>query len=194
MSVTCRKMLEDRSRVVAVLLMLAAAGLLAVGCGGGGEGDKTFEGDGFSFTYPGDWIEFEPSESSASVGEPVSTVSLGPSEGPNGLQLNVYGLEASVTESNVEAVAAEVADVLGQVFRQAGGSMTAEPVRVTVGGLPGYSAEGTAVDPDGVRVESQVTLLFDGTTEYFLNCQFTPEHAEETKQGCAQILDSFESD
>ena len=48
--------------------------------------------------------------------------------------------------------------------------------------------------PQGARVESRVNLLllFDGATEYFLNCQYTPSGAEEMKQGCDQVVESFQ--
>jgi hypothetical protein len=172
-----------------VLLALAAVGLLAVGCGGGG-GDKTFEGEGYSFTYPGKWHQVEGG-GAAEIGDRVSSVTLAPSEGASGLTVNVYRLKVPVTESNIETFAPETASVTAQIFRQSGGRTTAGPKRVSAAGLPGFSAEGMAVTPKGVHVQSLVTLLFDGTKEYFLNCQFTPDQAEETRKGCDQVLGSF---
>lgn len=173
-----------------VLLVLAAAGLLAVGCGSGG-GDKTFEGEGYSFTYPGKWHPVEGG-GAAEFGDRVSSVTLAPSEGASGLTLNVYRLRGSVTESNIETIAPEVASVTAEIFHQAGGRTTAGPRRVSGAGLPGFSAEGMAVTPKGVHVQSLVTLLFDGKTEYFVNCQFTPDQAEEMRKGCDQVLGSFQ--
>jgi hypothetical protein len=34
--------------------------------------------------------------------------------------------------------------------------------------------------------------MYDGKTEYFINCQFAPEAAEEMKQGCEQVAESFQ--
>ena len=36
-----------------------------------------------------------------------------------------------------------------------------------------------------------MTFAFDGRTEYFLDCEFTPERADEMKQGCEQAVESF---
>jgi hypothetical protein len=33
---------------------------------------------------------------------------------------------------------------------------------------------------------------FDEGTEYFLNCQFTREGAEEMKRGCERVVNSFQ--
>jgi hypothetical protein len=44
---------------------------------------------------------------------------------------------------------------------------------------------------DGQPLQSRMIFVFDGTTEYFLNCQFTRERAEEIKRGCEQVVKSF---
>lgn len=66
------------------------------------------------------------------------------------------------------------------------------PTSVTIDGLPGLSWEGSLVNVDGVTVQSRFTSLWDGSTEYWMNCQFTPEHAEEMKRGCDQVEESFQ--
>jgi hypothetical protein len=63
---------------------------------------------------------------------------------------------------------------------------------VTVGGLPGRSFEGSLVSSNGVHVQARLTFAFDGRTEYLLNCEFTPEGAEEMKRGCTQAVESFQ--
>jgi hypothetical protein len=45
--------------------------------------------------------------------------------------------------------------------------------------LPGLAFEGTLVNSDGVPVEARLTLAFDAGTEYVLDCEYTPERAEE---------------
>lgn len=167
---------------------LLPAALLA-GCGGG---EKTFEGDGYSFTYPGDWEQRKGSGAAAEAGNLVSSTAFAPSEGASGLTVSVYHLQLAVTPSNIDAIAPEAAAVTEQIFRQAGGRVTTGPRRVTVAGHPGFAVKGTALTPEGVRVQSQVTMLFDGKTEYFLNCQFTPEQAEDMIAGCSKALDSLE--
>jgi hypothetical protein len=184
---------SDLSKSIRAVARVRLAFLLVLvaGCGSGG-GDKTFEGDGYSFTYPGSWEEFENAPSAAATGTVVSSKSFAPERGGSGFVITVYRLSSSVTADNIDSIAPEVAAVTEQIFRQAGGQMTARPTKVTVAGHPGFSAKGTAVTPQGTRVQSRVTLVFDGTTEYFLTCQFTPDAAEEMLKGCNKVLESFE--
>jgi hypothetical protein len=64
-----------------VVLMLVCA------CGGGSSsdvttaGDKTFEGDGYSFSYPGGWVERDLEQASGGGGG----VDIGPADGPSGM-------------------------------------------------------------------------------------------------------------
>jgi hypothetical protein len=184
--------LGDSTGVVKVRTSAVALVCLALAaCGGGGGGDKTFEGDGFSFTYPEDWEQREVGGGAAEVGNSISSFTFAPSRGANGLTVEVYRLRFGVTEDNIESVEGEVAAVTEEIFRQAGGRVTDGPTRVTIAGHPGYSATGTGMTPQGARVESRVNLLFDGETEYFLNCQYTPSGAEEMKQGCDQVVQSL---
>lgn len=175
--------------VAGLRLALLAAALLG-GCGGG-SGDKTFEGDGYSFTYPGGWEQYEGS-GAPGVGRSVSSVAFAPTAGGNGLTLTVYRLPAAITEDNIGSFAGEIRTVTEQVFHAGGGRLLEGPTRVNVAGLPAFTASGTGVTPSGTRVRSRIDLAFDGTTEYFFNCQFTFDHAEEIQQGCSTVLESFQ--
>jgi hypothetical protein len=162
--------------------------------GGGGGENNTFEGDGYSFTYPGEWVEAEPGEAAGQTeGEPLAETAFGPElPGPDNLDVLVYRLNLAVTERNFDEVSYEFARVVGEVLRQADGDVTSGPTRVTVGGLPGLSFEGSLVNVNGVPVQAWLTFAFDGRTEYLLDCEFTPERAEEMKRGCDQVVRSFE--
>jgi hypothetical protein len=41
---------------------------------------------------------------------------------------------------------------------------------------------------------STLVFVFDGTTEYEINCQHTTEKADEVEQGCEQIVRTFKVD
>ena len=164
---------------------------LLFGCGGGAGGDTTFEGDGYSFSYPGDWEQREGS-GAPGVGNKISSVAFAPEAGGNGLTLSVYRLPVAITEDNIASFLGQVRTATQQIFQAGGGQMTEGPTRVTVAGHPAYSASGTAVTPSGTPVRSRVNLVFDGETEYFFNCQFTSDHAEEMLQGCSKALESFQ--
>jgi hypothetical protein len=78
------------------------------------------------------------------------------------------------------------------VFQQAQGEITKGPEPATVDGLPAVRFEASAVAVNGRRTQSQLVLVFDGTTTYSLNCQYTPDRAAEMKAGCAQAVASFQ--
>jgi hypothetical protein len=82
--------------------------------------------------------------------------------------------------------------VVESAFQQGEGQLTAGPTRVPVGGLPALRFEGTSVTLAGVSVRSRLTLLYDGRNQYAVNCQFTPDRADEVNAGCDQIVDSFQ--
>ena len=48
------------------------------------------------------------------------------------------------------------------------------------------------MNSDGVPVQTWLTYAFDGRTQYVLDCEFTPERAEEMKRGCEQVVGSFQ--
>jgi hypothetical protein len=99
--------------------------LVAYGCGGG-DGDKTFEGDGYSFTYPGGWDE---RQSIRSLSGQSSLPHSPPAEGPDALIFEVAEVEVPVTESNIDQLLDDAAGALAE--------STEGPTRATVGGLPG---------------------------------------------------------
>jgi hypothetical protein len=151
----------------------------------------TFEGDGYSFSYPEEWFEFEEVETRAQAGSAISSVSFGPRLGSDVLGVDVYRLRIPVTRQNLGAVSDELVAEIDALVRQAQGRITAGPARVTVDGLPALRLEASVLDPDGARVQSRLVFVFDGTTEYLLNCQFTPEGAAEMTAGCERAVESF---
>ena len=171
------------SAVALICLALAACG------GGGGGGDKTFKGDGFSFTYPGNW---EDSDFDAQFGEQATTAALSPEAGANIMLVGAGRQDALVTEANIDVLSDVYAEQVDQQARQLKGQVTSGPSRMTVGGLPALSFEVSAVNQSGTRTQSQLLLIFDGRTQYFLNCQYTPSGADEMKQGCDQAVESFQ--
>jgi hypothetical protein len=184
---------RDLFTKIAVVVVAWAGLTAALGCGGGGgDADKTFDGDGYSFTHPGSWSE---REGEARVRRNVSSsFYFGPEEGEDVLVLDVGWIAFPITESNVDTVSDQFAGELAAIFRLARGRVTKGPTRLTVGGLPALRFEGSTLTPDGVPVRSQVTAVFDGRTQYFMNCQFTDERAEEMKRGCDQVVRSFRID
>jgi hypothetical protein len=165
-------------------------------CGGGSpaneartvEGDKTFEGEGYSFTYPGRWVQRTDLESAGGSG---GGVWFGPPEGADILYIGTSGLTVPITVENIAAYSDELVADTDRVFREAQGQVTTEPEHVTVAGLPALRLEASAINVNGIQTKSHVVLVYDGKTEYFLNCQYTPEGAAEMTAGCDQVIASF---
>jgi hypothetical protein len=104
----------------------------------------------------------------------------------------VVGVDVPVTEENIDVLSDMCADQVDQQARQLKGQVTSGPSSMTVGGLPALSFEVSAVNQSGTRTQSQLLLIFDGRTQYFLNCQYTPSGADEMKHGCDQAVESFQ--
>jgi hypothetical protein len=157
--------------------------LLMCSCGGESAsevttaGDKTFQGDGYSFTYPGSWVQRGDLEAAA---------------GDGGLYVGVNELGVQITDDNLDQYSADIVAGLDELFQQAQGRVTSEPVRDTVAGLPALRLEASAVNVDGIETKSHLVLIYDGTAEYLLNCQYTPEGAETMEAGCGQVVESFQ--
>ena len=63
---------------------------------------------------------------------------------------------------------------------------------MTVGGLPGVAYDATSIsEPPGGQ--SRLVYLFEGTTEYFINCQSTPENRGAAVEACDGVLATLKS-
>jgi hypothetical protein len=165
------------SVLVALLALVAACG--------GGSTDNTFEGDGFSFTYPGDWITgdtgaWEPPGPAVAISYP------GPEEVEEREELlfvAVFPNQKSVTEDNLDDSLEEIA--ADQIRNYEG--LTAGPTAMTVDGLPAGRVEAA-----WGNTRLRTTIVFDGTTWYVIRCEFVPARAEKMKPGCDQVVESFQ--
>jgi hypothetical protein len=200
--------------VAGVFIMFSLAGLAGLGCGGGGEGQvatapvastptaterstgQTLEGEGYSFTYPDGWVNLgapqgEPGAQSGDYSV-LSDVTVAPDRRPElgYVSLEVTRTNLSLTEGNIDQYSGQLADLVRGLLRQLDGQITSGPTRETVGGLPAIAFEGSYVT-HGTPVQARLAFAWDGRTEYYFDCEFTPARAEEIRQGCAQVMESF---
>lgn len=178
---------DGRRALLGLLLAAALLGALA-GCGGGGDGsassEKTFTHEDFaiSFKYPGNLKESRVGETAQSAGgEPVAQTALAVDEA-NAIFLAKYDVNAEVTRENIGTFVPQVDQVVQQ--------LTGNPISgttVEVGGLPGvrYDDVALAKPPQG---QSRLVFLFDGSVEYLVNCQSTPEERGEITRACDRVL------
>ena len=155
------------------------------------ESVATYEENGVSFEYPGDWDEFPAEASSTSTGSnELWSATVGPDK-TNLVNVTTYQLNIEVTEENLESIEAELDEVITDVVDRAGGEITSGPDADEVAGFPAYTYTWDDVEVEGEPKDSSAFFIFNGDLEYFFNCQFSSQAQDEVMTGCAQILDSF---
>lgn len=152
---------------------------------------KTFEGDGYSFSYPEAWQERHPDVGFV-VGTPLSETYVGLDD-TNILSVVVANGPVSITETNIDDYEPEFLALVSETFAQQGGEVTGGPRQVSVDGLPGVEFEGWVLNVEGIRVDSRLTVAFDGTKQYSMNCQFRPAREDDMMRGCDQVKESFQA-
>jgi hypothetical protein len=161
----------------ATIVLIACLAALPA-CGGQGEGEnKTFEGDGYSFTYPADWEEGEVGEVNPGA---TFLTAFGPGEGLDALIFEINDGGPHVDESNIGAFQEELAAAIQE--------STEGPTRLTVAGLPALRI---VAHPQPGR-SRRVTSVFDATTMYIFDCGFATDRAAEMLEGCDLIEESLE--
>jgi len=174
--------------------MLGGAVLLAaLGCGGGsgdGGGNKTYKGDGYSFSYPGDWAE-----QSADVSTGRLDVLVAPPEGGRnavGLTVLPNAVAKPITNANIEKAVVALRPAVVALMLREGGVLKDEPAPVTNLNLPGIRFESESKGLE-TKVHQRSTWLFDRTTAYTISCTYVASGADETQKACDLVLKSFKT-
>ncbi len=150
----------------------------------------TFTGNGVSFDYPSGWQKFTLTGTTAQSGSSLWTETVG-TDPINFVSVAGYTINIPITADNIAAQKDALSQQIKGLFQQAGGAMTGGPTDETMGGFPALGFTGTAKNPNGATVNSRLVLAFDGTTEYFVNCQFDDTAQAATLAGCDQIVSTF---
>lgn len=173
--------------------LLAALIVLALFTGGcGGTGDQSFSADDypFSFDYPSGWTlthgaNFNYEGSNAAQ----RSVSVALKDPFDQVTVTEYKLKKKLPKG-ANAYRPEVDRIVARMAREAGGKAS-DAKAVKYGGLPGYQYV-IAFDAAGAKLQSKLTLLFQGSSEYEISCQSTADKRTDLNEGCEQILGSFE--
>ena len=171
------------------LLLLPIWLLLVVGvpaCGSDDEGAKTFDDSAFgiTFEYPGDFEVKDDVSVSGSSGSSADERTALALDNENLLVVEKYGINIAVTDDNLDQIKRE----LDGVVQQATGK-PASGKKTEVGGLPAYEYRTSLSKPgDG---ESRLIFMFDGKTEYELNCQSTPDKRDQINEACDQAVETL---
>ena len=114
-----------------------------------------------------------------------------PSTPYDGVIVTAYPVSQAVTAQNIGALIPVLESDVKQLFGQAGGGMQAGPEKITMAGKPAVRFRATGIMADGTRYTSTIVFAFNGTTEYFVNCQYTAAKAAEVTRACDQVVGSF---
>jgi hypothetical protein len=183
-----------------VTLTLALLALTAVGCGGddddsssaapaepGAESNEQFDADGIdlTFEYPEDLQARDEIEFSRSAGSAATATGGVGIDEANVIAVQRFDLETEVTKGNLNRVKRE-ADTL---FSQLAGDR-ADGERTTIAGLPALEYEIDLEEP--ADASTRAIAIFDGDVEYLMNCQSTPDRAEQIAAACDLALETLE--
>jgi hypothetical protein len=184
-------MLRSGSHLLVPVLVLVVSASVLAGCM---SNQKTYEGHGISFHYPKSWERAKFAGLSAKNASGVWTVAFKPSSSKADMVfLTEYRTPVAITKQNRATYSEDVASSVASVAEQAGGSLLAGPALVSMDGLPGYGFRISATTVSGLSSESRVLLVWNGKTEYYLNCQHVVngKFATEIERGCKVIISSF---
>ncbi len=184
------------------LLLLALALVVSLGAlAGCGSNDREYKGHGVSFRYPRDWAPAKPEGVNVKTSNGVWTKMFSPTSAANDpagttadiVLITEFETSVAVTEENLAASAASITASIKHVAQKAGGSLLAGPKEVTMGGLPGYEYRISAKTSRGRKSASRLVIVWNGATEYSLNCQHLVggTRAAEIERGCKMIVGSF---
>ena len=151
-------------------------------------GGGTYDCHGVEFTYPSSWSMIDDARilnsGNLEFGDVVGLDAL------NNVQVQGYRLSKPVDDSNADRLEREMSQAADELAAAVSGQVTGGPTRVEIGGLPGFRfrVEGSY---GGQPLTVTGVVLFRGTTQYFLECQFTPDHARDIRAGCRQVMRTF---
>jgi uncharacterized RDD family membrane protein YckC len=151
-------------------------------------GNGAYECHNVHFEYPSSWSVLSDvrvvTSGNLTFADVVGVNAL------NNVELQAYRLNRPIDQSTIDQAQPEVSAVANQLAQTISGTVVDGPRRIEVGGLPGFF-----IAIEGRYGERPLTLqgvfLARGTTQYFLECQFTPDHAREVQAGCEQVMRTF---
>ena len=169
--------------------LLLAILVVAAGCGSDEPPgpDKTFQGPGYSFSYPGNWEEREPDP-----GADSADVQIAPEPGGAGISVGTFEVSEAITAANIDDHGDELISAAA-AFIQSTGAGVASPegdvASSTVAGLPGVEFAGSSAE-----AETRVAWFFDGTTTYAVVCRSPSDSDADVDAACDKMLSTFDVD
>jgi hypothetical protein len=176
--------------ITAAVVVVALAVGAVVALSGGGSDTQTFSGHGVSFDYPGDWQALGPASFQVNSGDVTWSESFGVEAGSNGAIVTEYALQKDVSSVSDAALRTELDNLFKSTVNQAGGTITKPISPTTVNGTPGYQVSFTAT-AGGTDLTTDMVLVFQGTQQWNIQCQYTADQQETILPGCQDIWNTF---
>jgi hypothetical protein len=152
----------------------------------GRTGVKSFNELDFAvrFAYPKEFKPVQVRIGSSAGARPAAQKAIG-LKGENVIIVTRYNLQRRVTKSNMKDIRPEADKLFSQL---AGKQVKAE--EATVAGLPAlrYEPFDLAQIKGG---QSRLLVVFDGVTEYLINCQSTADQRKLVNEGCDMVHSSL---
>ena len=149
----------------------------------------TMNSNGVSYEYPSEWKLSETS-GGAESGNALWNQNLAVSDA-DFAAVTAYQLGAEVNGGNLGQAQEELATTLNQLAAQANGAVTAPLTPEETAGFPGLTGQLSVQTPKGQPVDSTIWAFFDGSTQYFINCQYQQAQQTQMLAGCGLIRDTF---
>ncbi|MCX8033173.1 MAG: PsbP-related protein [Thermoleophilia bacterium] len=154
---------------------------------------------GFSFEYPSDWDITQNAPAEVSAGsQSVKDIAVYDPQGSkaggspaNGVQISVYKLLVSVDETILDAVKAEIEQVLANMENQDPSWRRLENLTSThVGGVPGFKIS-YEFSLQGTPAKSAMYFLFDKDVQYQISFQTTADDWSSYQDEFSRVLETF---
>lgn len=160
------------------------------GCGGGGS-TETFDDAAYPFTFEYDADKLSEGsvtdfDSLIGSNKPEDTTALALDD-DNAIILQHFVLQDTVDDSNLDQVKEFFDDQISQVDSSASAGETGETA-----GFPSIEYASVPVTSPA-NGESRILLIFDGSEEFVINCQSTPDRGDELAGLCDQVHSSLEA-
>jgi uncharacterized RDD family membrane protein YckC len=167
------------------IVLLAALGLSVYRVTSAGSA-QTYRAHGVSFDYPAGWQEVGYTNAEYGGAAKLWATAVGPGMPYAIILVEAYRVGLAVTAQNIDAGV----PALESLLQQAGETVQGTPEKITMAGLPGlrFRVTGTV---DRTRYADTLVLAFNGTTEYFVRCEYTTGMAAEVGRACDQVVGSF---
>jgi hypothetical protein len=96
-----------------------------------------------------------------------------------------------ITAENLDAFKAGFAALVQERWKSYGGAVEVGPEKLMLAGRPALSFRATRATEAAFRPVSMLLFVFDGRSEYQLECYHTRQTRAEIERGCAELVRTF---